>query len=84
LDKSQRSRTEALMISCCFEQSSDGYSTFEVLVARAWTFAIVFASSAYYEPGLLSALLQFTVTAACLQIGYASAVISGGGATRAK
>lgn len=45
--------------------------------ACALTFAIVFASSAYYERGLASALLEFTVIAACLQIGYASGRLSG-------
>ncbi|MGA7384528.1 MAG: hypothetical protein WBW81_07510 [Methylocella sp.] len=42
----------------------------------ALTFAVVFASSFYYERGLLSALLEFTVMAACLQIGYASGCLS--------
>ena len=37
----------------------------------ALTLVIVFASSAYYEHGLLSALLEFAVIATCLQIGYA-------------
>jgi Flp pilus assembly pilin Flp len=36
----------------------------------AFTFAIVFAGSAYYEYGLLNALLEFAVIATCLQIGY--------------
>jgi GNAT superfamily N-acetyltransferase len=40
------------------------------------TFAIVFASSAYHGHGLLSALLQFAVIATCLQIGYASGLLS--------
>jgi hypothetical protein len=44
--------------------------------ACALTFAIVVASSAYYEHGLLSALLEFTVLATCLQIGYASGCLS--------
>jgi hypothetical protein len=38
--------------------------------------AIVFASSPYYEHGLLNALLEFTVIATCLQIGYASGCLS--------
>ena len=42
----------------------------------ALSFAIVFASSAYYEHGLLSALLDFAVIATCLQIGYASGCLS--------
>jgi hypothetical protein len=41
----------------------------------ALTFAIVFASSAYYEHGLLSALLEFVVIATCLQAGYASGLL---------
>ena len=40
--------------------------------ACALTYAIVFASPAYYEHRLLSALLEFTVIATWLQIGYAS------------
>jgi len=35
-----------------------------------------FASSAYSEHGLLSALLDFAVSATCLQIGYASSCLS--------
>jgi hypothetical protein len=50
---------------------------FWVLVpACVLTLAIVFANSAYYGHGLLSALLEFAVIAACLQIGYASGVLS--------
>jgi len=44
--------------------------------ACASTFAIVFAGSAYYEHGLLGALLEFPVIATCLQIGYASGLLS--------
>ena len=44
--------------------------------ASALTFLIVFASSAYYEHGLPSALLEFSVIASCLQIGYASGHLS--------
>lgn len=52
--------------------------------ASALTFLIVFARSIYYEYGLPSALLEFTVIAACQQIGYAFAAFralseSGGG-----
>jgi hypothetical protein len=47
-----------------------------LIPACALTFAIVFASSAYYEHGLLSALLEFTVIATCLQIGFASGCLS--------
>jgi hypothetical protein len=43
----------------------------------ALSFAIVVASSVYYEHGLLSALLEFTVMATSLQIGYASGCLSG-------
>jgi hypothetical protein len=43
--------------------------------ACALTFAIVFASSAYYEHGLLNALLEFAVVATSLQIGYASGLL---------
>jgi hypothetical protein len=42
----------------------------------ALTFAIVFAASAYYEHGLLSALFDFTLIATCLQIGYVSGCLS--------
>ena len=42
----------------------------------AFTFAIVFAGSAYYEYGLLNALLEFAVIATCLQIGYLSGLLS--------
>ena len=50
---------------------------FWVLVpACVLTFAIVFANSAYYGHGLLSALLEFSVFAACLQIGYVSGWLS--------
>jgi hypothetical protein len=50
---------------------------FWVLVpTSASTFAIVFAGSAYYEYGLLNALLEFAVIATCLQIGYASGLLA--------
>jgi hypothetical protein len=45
--------------------------------ASVLTFAIVFASSAYYEHGLLSAFLEFTTIATCLQIGYVCGCLSG-------
>jgi hypothetical protein len=48
------------------------FKVWVLVPACALAFAIVFASSAYYEHGLLSALLEFSVFAACLQIGYAS------------
>jgi hypothetical protein len=48
------------------------FSVWVLVPACASTFAIVFAGSAYYEHGLLGALLEFTVIATCLQIGYAS------------
>jgi hypothetical protein len=44
--------------------------------ASALTFLIVFASSAYYDHSLPSALLEFTEIASCLQIGYASGRLS--------
>src|SRR5271168_581427 len=47
------------------------FKVWVLVPACALAFAIVFASSAYYEHGLLSALLEFSVFAACLQIGYA-------------
>jgi hypothetical protein len=48
------------------------FTVWVLVPTSAMTFAIVFASSAYYEHGLLSALLEFAVIATCLQIGYAS------------
>ena len=53
------------------------FKVWVLVPACALTFAIVFASSAYYEHGLLSALLEFTVIATCLQIGYASGCLPG-------
>jgi hypothetical protein len=47
-----------------------------VVPACALTLAIVFASSFYYEHGLLSALLEFILIATCLQIGYVSGCLS--------
>jgi hypothetical protein len=52
------------------------FKVWALVPASALTFAIVFASSAYYEQGLLSALLEFAVIAMCLQIGYASGLLS--------
>jgi hypothetical protein len=52
------------------------FKVWALVPASALTFAIVFASSAYYEQGLLSALLEFAVIATCLQIGYASGLLS--------
>ena len=48
------------------------FKVWVLVPACVLTFAIVFASSAYYEHSLPSALLEFSVIAACLQIGYAS------------
>jgi hypothetical protein len=48
------------------------FKVWVLVPACALTFAIVFASSAYYEHSLPSALLEFTVLATCLQVGYAS------------
>ncbi|MGH6839778.1 MAG: hypothetical protein ACREDT_13470 [Methylocella sp.] len=48
-----------------------------LIPACALTFAIVAARSAYYQLGLLNVLLEFTVIAACLQIGYAHGCLSG-------
>jgi hypothetical protein len=50
------------------------FKVWVLVPACALTFAIVFASSAYYEHSLPSALLEFTVLATCLQIGYASGI----------
>ncbi|MDQ6869146.1 MAG: hypothetical protein M3178_12375 [Pseudomonadota bacterium] len=52
------------------------FKVWVLVPACALTFAIVFASSAYYDHALLSALLEFAVIAACLQIGYASGCLS--------
>jgi hypothetical protein len=52
------------------------FKVWVLVPASALTFLIVFASSAYYDHGLPSALLEFTVIAACLQIGYASGHLS--------
>jgi hypothetical protein len=52
------------------------YKVWVFVPACVVTFAIVFAGSAYYEHGLLSALLEFTVIATCLQIGYALGLLS--------
>jgi len=55
------------------------FKVWVLVPACALTFAIVFASSAYYQHGPLSALLEFVaVIAACLQIGYASGCLSCG------
>ncbi|MGH6846851.1 MAG: hypothetical protein ACREC0_05280 [Methylocella sp.] len=53
------------------------FKVWVIVPACGLTFAIVSASSAYYQQGLLSALLEFTMIAACLQIGYASGCLSG-------
>ncbi len=53
------------------------FKVWVLVPANALTFAIVFARSAYYEHGLLSAFLQFTMIATCLQIGYVSGCLSG-------
>ncbi len=52
------------------------FKVWVLVPASALTFAVVFASSAYYGNGPLSALLEFAVIAACLQIGYASGLLS--------
>ncbi|MDQ6702768.1 MAG: hypothetical protein M3Z96_06510 [Pseudomonadota bacterium] len=52
------------------------FKVWVLVPACALIFAIVFASSAYYEHGLLSALLEFAVIVTCLQIGYASGCLS--------
>jgi len=52
------------------------FKVWVLVPACALTFATVFASSAYDEHGLLSALLEFAVLAMCLQIGYASGLLS--------
>lgn len=48
-----------------------------LIPACALTFAIVAARSAYYQLGVLNELFEFTVIAACLQIGYAYRCLSG-------
>ncbi|HEY8031102.1 MAG TPA: hypothetical protein VIF02_01670 [Methylocella sp.] len=63
------------------------FKVWVLVPASVLTLLIVFASSAYYEYSLPSALLEFTVIAACLQIGYACAALqalseSGSGASR--
>jgi hypothetical protein len=52
------------------------FKVWVLVPACALTFAIVFASSAYYGHGLPSALLEFAVIATCLQIGYVSGLVS--------
>jgi hypothetical protein len=52
------------------------FKVWVLVPACALTFTIVFASSAYYEHGLLSALLEFAVIATCLQIGCAFGLLS--------
>jgi hypothetical protein len=52
------------------------FKVWVLVPACALTFAIIFASSAYYEHSLPSALLEFTVLATCLQIGYAFGCLS--------
>jgi hypothetical protein len=52
------------------------FKVWVLVPACALTFAIVFASAAYHEQGLLSALFDFTVIATCLQIGYASGCLT--------
>jgi hypothetical protein len=52
------------------------FKVWVVVPACALTFAIVFASSAYHEHGLTGALLEFAVSATCLQIGYAFGFLS--------
>jgi hypothetical protein len=52
------------------------FKVWVLVPACALIFAVVFASSAYYEHGLPSALLEFTMLATCLQIGYASGWLS--------
>jgi hypothetical protein len=39
-------------------------------------FVAVFASSAYYGPSFLDMILEFAMLTACLQIGYASGLLS--------
>jgi hypothetical protein len=39
-------------------------------------FVAVFASSAYYGHGFLDMILEFAMLTACLQIGYASGLLS--------
>jgi hypothetical protein len=52
------------------------FKVWVLVPACALTFAVIFASSAYYGHGLLSALLEFAVIATCLQIGYLSGLLS--------
>ncbi|MGH6841157.1 MAG: hypothetical protein ACREDV_03565 [Methylocella sp.] len=48
-----------------------------LIPACASAFAIVAARSAYYQLGLLNALFEYAVLAACLQFGYACRCLSG-------
>ena len=57
------------------------FKVWVLVPACALAFAIVFASSAYYGHGLLSALLEFAVIATYLQIGYAFGLLSASFAT---
>jgi len=52
------------------------FKVWVLVPACTLTFAIVFASSAYYEHRLLSALLEYTLIATCLQVGYVSGLLS--------
>jgi hypothetical protein len=54
------------------------FKVWVLVPACALAFAIVLATSTYYEHSLLSALLEFAGIAACLQIGYVSGCLSRG------
>ena len=53
------------------------FTVWIVIPVCALTLAIAAARSAYYQLGLLNVLFEFTVIAACLQIGYAHGCLSG-------
>ncbi len=52
------------------------FKVWVLVPACALTFAIVVASSVYYQHGLASALLEYSMIATCLQIGYVSGCLS--------
>ncbi len=67
-----------LIIGCVLLGTVFGrfFKVWVLVPACALTFAIVSASSAYYQHGLLSALLEYSMIATCLQIGYVSGCLS--------
>jgi phosphatidylglycerophosphate synthase len=53
------------------------FTVWIVIPACALTFAIAAARSVYYQLGLQNVVFEFTVIAACLEIGYAHGCLSG-------